>query len=295
MLKKNYVGIIILNYSTYNESIALVEALQKQTIAKKLRIVIVDNASPNDSFTKLKPLKDLFENVVAVLQTGENLGYAQGNNFGLKYLEENVNTEYVAILNNDVILPNDCFEKLIDRYTILENPAIITPVMVSIKGERQIYNKINSFWNDIEYMFVCFRFMAKSRMVKGIDNTGHNAMKVEVISGSFMFANFNTFQEIGFFYPNTFLYAEERFVAHKAKVMGYNNYVLLDQEYIHNHSTTINAYHNLVSKHKMLYDGYIKFAEHCRSHGRLKAAILKLVALWSLCEWRVIELIKRGN
>ena len=68
------------------------------------------------------------------------------------------------------------------------------------------------------------------------DTSGNGAMKVDIIPGSFMFSSFKTFRKMGFFYPNTFLFAEERFIAVKAKQMNLNNYILLEETYIHAHS-----------------------------------------------------------
>lgn len=47
----NYkIATIILNYNSFSDTIKLVDELQKQTIAQDLYIVILDNASPNNSF-----------------------------------------------------------------------------------------------------------------------------------------------------------------------------------------------------------------------------------------------------
>lgn len=293
MTKNKTIGVVILNYATYTETIALVEALQRQTLCNNLRIVIVDNASPNESYNQLKPLQEQFDNVVAVLQAGENLGYAKGNNFGLKYLEENDSPDYVAILNNDVILPADCFERLIERYEVLENPAVIAPMMTDVEGNRQFMGDLCSTWQDFKILFSLYNKLSKPAVLTEVDNSGLQAMRVDVICGSFMFARFDTFKEMGYFYPNTFLYVEERFVAEAAKRLGYNNYVLLDQTYIHAHnSPTISSYHGQISKYKMLYKSRLEYIKVCKKHGRVKAALLKPFMQWSLFEWRVIGWIK---
>lgn len=135
------IGVVILNYNTHEDTVRLVEALQRQTIAAELYIVVVDNASPNESYGRLKPLDTRFDRV-SVLQTGKNLGYASGNNFGLKYLEEHVGPEYVAILNNDLVLPDNCFHKLVEKYRELDNPCIIAPVQRNAQGEVYALGKI---------------------------------------------------------------------------------------------------------------------------------------------------------
>ena len=117
-------------------------------------------------------------------------------------------------------------------------------------------------------------------------------MKVPMISGSFMFSAFKTFKSLGYFYPNTFLFAEERFIALKVKEMKLNNYILLDEIYLHTHSKTINTVFNVVQKNKLLYDSWLEFTRVCRRNGNIKSAILKPLMILSLMEIRLVYKIK---
>ena len=56
-ISNNMIGVVILNYNSYVDSIKLVTELQKQTVNKDLQIVVVDNSSTNNSYQKLKALK----------------------------------------------------------------------------------------------------------------------------------------------------------------------------------------------------------------------------------------------
>ena len=58
------IGVVILNFNSFEDTIILVKALQKQSLADDLKIVIVDNCSPNDSFSKLKYLGELYFNTI---------------------------------------------------------------------------------------------------------------------------------------------------------------------------------------------------------------------------------------
>lgn len=288
------IGIIILNYKTFADTIKIVEDLQLQTLAEKLQIVVVDNASPNHSFEHLKQLEKKFSNVT-VMQIEANLGYAKGNNYGLYYLDKHIKPAFVAILNNDIVLPKDCFEKLIEKYKILENPAIIAPKQLDINNKEFSIYPMNSFLDDCLNLFYLFRLIHKRNAVKCKDTTGLKAMKVDIIPGSFMFAAFKTFKEMGFFYPNTFLFVEERFIAVKAKQMNLNNYILLDETYIHAHSKTINTAFSQVGKYKLLYEGWLEFTRVCRKHGHFKAAILRPLMKLSLLEIRIVIFLKSFN
>ena len=57
-----------------------------------------------------------------LIQTGTNLGFASGNNVGLRYALARDDFEYVWLLNNDTVIRPDALSKLIIR--IKENPKI---------------------------------------------------------------------------------------------------------------------------------------------------------------------------
>jgi len=285
------IAVVILNYNSFPDTIKLVEVLQQQTVADDLFILVVDNASPNDSYSKLQPLEKRYPNI-AVLQTATNLGYARGNNLGLQYLDENIHPQYVAIMNNDIILQNDSLEKLIGKYSALECPAIIAPKQLDANHNEMLPYRMNSFFDDFLNLFYIFKIFHKRNALQYVDNTGRNAMKVEMIPGSFMFTAFDRFKEMGFFYPNTFLFVEERFIAVKAKQMNLQNYILLDETYVHEHSKTISAKYNQVEQFKLLYDGWLEFTRACRSHGKLKASILQFFMQVSLFELVLVNTIR---
>lgn len=293
------IGVVILNYNTWKATNQLVEALQKQTVSSDLAIVIVDNASPNGSYEHLIGLKDQYSNVVAVLQTGSNLGYAKGNNYGLQWLDENAHPDYVVIANNDIELSDDCLEKLALRFPSLDKACVISPVQLLPDGRRLYGWNLGSWWNDVKNLSLLYRWVNKRKSSKQVnqqqdDNCADKLpMPVDLILGSFMFASFERFKEIGFFYPGTFLFVEERFVAHAAKQAGYQNYVLPDMIYLHNHSQTINTAFSQVKKYKMQYDGWLKYTRKCRKCGWLKATVMTPLVWLSLGEIWLVSAIKQ--
>ncbi len=293
------IGIVILNYNTWEATTQLVEALQRQTVASDLAIVLVDNASPNGSNEHLMGLKDQYDNVVSVLQTGANLGYANGNNAGLQWLDENIRPDYVVIANNDIELPDDCLEKLAKRFPTLDKACVISPVQLLPDGRRMYGWNLGSWWSDVKNLSFLFRWLQKKKSMPAkiqspeVRPVELSPMPVELIPGSFMFASSERFKEIGFFYPGTFLFVEERFVAFAAKQAGYHNYVLPDMTYLHNHSQTINTAFSQVRKYKMQYDGWLKYTRKCRKYGWLKAAVMTPLVWLSLGEIYVVSMIHR--
>ena len=74
------------------------------SIDKNIRIIVVDNSNDQQFVEKLE-IK--YKNVKCILSS-ENLGMGAGNNLGIK----NVNSDYVLILNPDVILNKNTIEEL---------------------------------------------------------------------------------------------------------------------------------------------------------------------------------------
>ena len=123
---------LILNYKTYPDTIRVTNELLE---AKRtdLKIIIVDNASPNESFQKIS---DAFygNDLVDVIQSLENGGYAKGNNYGLRYAKRYA-PEYVCIINNDVHFSWDTVDALLKIYGKLDKPAIISPIQMLPSGK----------------------------------------------------------------------------------------------------------------------------------------------------------------
>ena len=141
------------------------------SINPKIKILVIENS--NNSNFKLN-LEKKYSNVTCYL-TGENLGYAKGNNLGLS----KVTTEYALILNPDAYLENDTLNNLINSAKNLNNFAIIGPA------------KQNEYSN------------------KNFDETKPDIFEVDHVKGFAMFLNMKEFNDIGFFDENIFIYLEE--------------------------------------------------------------------------------------
>ena len=294
------IGVVILNYNSWQATEALVVALQQQTVSGNLAIIVVDNASPNGSYGHLSSLPLRYSNVVAVLQAEKNFGYARGNNVGLQWLDEHIHPDYAVVANNDIVLSEDCLEKLAGRISTLKDACVISPVQVLPDGRRIGACNLGSWSCDLKNLSMLYRLLHKSgrkEMMAGI-STGQEligAVPSEMIPGSFMFVDFQRFKRCGFFYPGTFLFVEERFVAHAVKQAGFRNYILTDMTYLHEHSKTINTAFSQVKKYRLQYDGWLKFTRICRPHGRMKAILMWPLIQLSLTEIAVVYALKGGR
>ncbi len=101
--------IVILNWNGWRDTHACLGSLTGLTYPNS-RGVVVDNASADGSEARLRALHP----ALTLLQSGANLGFAGGNNVGLRYALEN-GAEYVWLLNNDTLVEPDALTALVDK------------------------------------------------------------------------------------------------------------------------------------------------------------------------------------
>lgn len=101
-----FVSVVVLAYNSLRHLPDNLEALHRLDYpADRLEILLVDNASEDGSVAWVRANYPQ----VRVLETGENLGYAGGNNAGVRAARG----EWVAILNPDTRVPPDWLRALV--------------------------------------------------------------------------------------------------------------------------------------------------------------------------------------
>ena len=115
-MENKQVGIIVLNYNCFEETITFVKNIQSQRPSFPLKILIVDNNSSDNSY---KEFAERFQNDVDVefIKTKSNLGYGAGNNRGIKYLKDKYKLDYFIICNPDIKINIDHIPEILK-----ENP-----------------------------------------------------------------------------------------------------------------------------------------------------------------------------
>ena len=106
---------LILHYIVEKETIKCVESIIENIDTPNYEIVIVDNASPNNSYAELKN-KFSSNKKIHLLQTEKNLGFTGGNNVGFKFAKE-LNADYICMMNNDTyLIQKDFFNTVLEEY-----------------------------------------------------------------------------------------------------------------------------------------------------------------------------------
>jgi len=94
------VAVVLVNWNGAEDTLATLSSLDRVVGAEALRLVVVDNGSSDDSVERLRRARPGLE----ILETGKNLGFAGGNEVGIRKALESPEVGWVLLLNTDVEL-----------------------------------------------------------------------------------------------------------------------------------------------------------------------------------------------
>jgi len=116
------VSLIILNYNGEKFLIEVLNSLLNSSY-KEIEIIIVDNHS---SDTSINIIKKQFPQVT-LIENKENLGFAEGNNVGIRA----ANGKYICLVNNDLKVDPGWLEPMIDFLEQAPEYAAVQPKVLS--------------------------------------------------------------------------------------------------------------------------------------------------------------------
>ena len=97
------IGFVILHYLVSEQTKKSIESISKNIDTENYKIVIVDNFSNNGSIENIEQYINN-DNKIIILRNDKNLGFANGNNTGITYINKNYDCNFICVLNNDVYL-----------------------------------------------------------------------------------------------------------------------------------------------------------------------------------------------
>jgi len=186
-------------------------------------VVVVDNNSSDGSF---EVAKSNFSKA-NFIKNEENLGFAIGNNVGIRFSLERM-ADYVCLLNNDAEIENDFIGKLVQAMEKDPKIGIVGPVIFN-GGNKQVWfseGKID--WLRMKAIHSA-KFQTKE------------TYETQFITGCAMMIRSEIFNEIGLLDEDFFLYWEDVDFCYRAKRAGFKNVVV----------TSAWAYHFEKSQHRM--------------------------------------------
>ncbi|MBI3781896.1 MAG: glycosyltransferase family 2 protein [Deltaproteobacteria bacterium] len=190
------VAVIVLNWNGTDDTLECLASLSRMTYPR-FELVVVDNGS------RTSPRRQILGAFPAVtyLETGENLGYAGGNNVGIRAALASGH-DYVFVLNNDTIVEPDVLDKAIA--VVEEDPAI------AVLGVKIVA------WDDPGRVWVAYgQVTYRQGLVRLIgyygldDGRFDQQLDVEWVPGTAMLMSRRALETVGLFDEEFFAYHED--------------------------------------------------------------------------------------
>ncbi len=212
------VFIIVLHYKGVKDTSECLSSLGKIFIPKELNvnIVIIDNAS-NDNLKSLGAY---------VIRNNNNLGFAGGNNIGIKYALSK-GADYILILNNDTIVDKDFLEKLVSSIKNNNKFGIAVPKIYFAKDcefHKSRY-KINELGKVLWYAGGKIDWKNVIGYHVGVDEVDRGQFdkleETEIATGCCMLVKREVFEKVGMLNEKYFLYYEDSDFSIRTKTAGF--------------------------------------------------------------------------
>lgn len=223
---------VMLHYMAIEETKISIDYIRKNVDTEKYKIIVVDNASPDNSGDML--IKEYGQDIdIKIIKARTNLGFARGNNLGFRYAKKCWNPKYIVLMNNDVyLIEKKLMHKLEmeyskSRFDVL-GPMIMTgdgrcdinPQKSEFKNVEDVKKRIEFYKKDLRrYELGYAEILYKIVRIKNIifsKNTRRNIKKDFInraedvkLHGCFLVFSNNYIKEYDGLDESTFLYWEE--------------------------------------------------------------------------------------
>lgn len=216
------------------------------------RVLLIDNGSRDESWKEI-PMK---YPGIEVLENGKNLGYAGGNNAGIRWALER-GYEDVFILNNDTTVDPE-FLGVLEDFSQKNPDATILAPQVLFYERRQTINSLGTTLN-------WFRLKPKTAFYgQPVEKGWSQPHEMQIVPGSALLLKNAMLKKIGLFDENYFLIHEDADLCLRNLRSGYRNVVVPEAKIYHKESRTLSIQPFLAH-----YYSTRNFLYLCRTHANI--------------------------
>ena len=223
-------SIIIVSYNTSDFLKECLESIKKNTEGLNYEIIVVDNASSDNS---LQVLRAKFPDVL-VIKKQENIGFSKANNLGI----EKSKGRYVLFLNPDTVVYKDSLLGMVKFMDEHKEAGAATCKLVMPDGrlDDASHRGFPNPWNSLSYFFGLSKLFPKSRLFSGYSLGFMDFSKIHEIdacAGAFMMVRQQAGEKIGWWDEDYFFYGEDLEFCFRLKEKGWKIYFVPSVSALH--------------------------------------------------------------
>jgi GT2 family glycosyltransferase len=222
-------SVIILNYNVRYFLEQCILSVQKALEGIDGEIIVVDNASSDDS---CEMMKAKFPNI-KLIENASNFGFSKGNNIGVAQAKG----EYICILNPDTVVTEDTFAKILNSKSQIPNSqlGIIGCKLIDGTGNFLPESKrgVPSPWVAFTKIFGLYKISNYFGKYYAQHLSENQSGNVDILVGAFMMMKRELYHEVGGFDENCFMYSDDIDLSYLVLKTGKFNYYFHDTSVIH--------------------------------------------------------------
>jgi GT2 family glycosyltransferase len=204
------ISIVVLNWNGLADTLTCLESLRRLRYCNH-RVVVVDNGSTDGSLATLRERAASPD--VELVESGANLGYAGGNNLGIRRALEH-NAEFVLVLNNDTIVDPELLNRLAAAAETHRGAGCFGPwIFYMHEPDRAWFTR--SEWSTEKLAFTA---PGKGKLASDLSR---EEADTEYVCGAAMFFRSSVARRIGLFDERFFLVYEDSDWCCRARNAGF--------------------------------------------------------------------------
>lgn len=220
-------SVIILNYNVRFFLEQCVLSVQKALESIDGEIIVIDNASSDDS---CEMMKTKFPHI-KLIENAANLGFPKGNNIGVTQAKG----EYICILNPDTVVSEDTFSKILNTKNWQLNIGIIGCKLIDGAGNFLPESKrgVPTPWVAFTKIFGLYKISNYFGKYYAQHLSENESGKVDILVGAFMIIKRELYLKVGGFDENCFMYSDDIDLSYLVLKNGKTNYYFHETSVIH--------------------------------------------------------------
>jgi len=209
-------SIIIINYKTKEITADCLETIKKSQDNLTKEVIVIDNGSEDGSVEYLKQKFSQYQ----VLSSGGNLGFAQGNNFGVN----KATGEYIWLLNSDTLIKSNTISTLMECVKS-HNSQLASCQLLNPDGSIQPQG---GYLPDLWRLALWMLFIDDLPLIKSLIKPYHQNLKSffqtdqhpSWLAGTALLIKRDLYQKLNGLDKNIFMYGEDVEFCLRAKKQG---------------------------------------------------------------------------
>lgn len=258
---------LVLNWNLPDDTLRCVQSLRRSDYPN-LHIVVVDNGSRPEVFARIRSeLPD-----IDVIRSEVNLGFAEGNNLGLRHAL-GCGADYVLVINNDTIVDPHMIARLVGVAEQHPDAGLIGPVIYYLDRPQEVW-------------FAGYRFAHGIYMLRRglhLEPPIRPVEEVDFVSGCGVLIRPSLLKTVGLFSNEYFMYYEDLDLCFRAKTAGWRILCVTDATMWHAVSSSTGGPDSPAKQYYQVRSSLVFYRKHSRGVKRLLNVLLRLGhALYSL-------------